>query len=361
MLAGAVVECSLADPLKRAPVATLLDQKGADAARTEPITGVRNTLRLRAVAEADLDGHLGDQGLDAVVATLQVACGVPIAVVNIVTVDLQTYPAEVGVGASCTAVPDQFSFCAHVVERGSPLTVVDAATHPVFSQNPLVLAGAIGAYAGEPLLDNGFVIGAVSIFDSKAREFTAAELEILRHQALLASTVLALRRSARTDVLTGLPNRGLFLDRLTRALGRLERHRGALAVMFLDIDDFKGLNDRFGHDVGDVVLAELSDRLTAVMRSTDTLARFGGDEFVAICEELGAAKDAERIATHMIAALDKEWTIGGQVIPVAVSIGIAMSTSHDSLPAVLLRDADAAMYRAKKRPGSSWVLSTSGL
>ena len=98
--------------------------------------------------------------------------------------------------------------------------------HPVFSQNPLVLAGAVGAYAGEPLVDNGYVIGAVSIFDSKAREFTEGELAVLRHQALLASTVLALRRSARTDVLTGLPNRGLFLDRLTLALGRLERAAG---------------------------------------------------------------------------------------------------------------------------------------
>ena len=329
--------------------------------RTEPITGVRTASRLRAVAEAELDGHLGDQGLDAVVATLQVACGVPMAVVNIVTVDLQTYPAEVGVGAPCTTVSDQLSFCAHVVERGSPLMVADALTHPIFSRNPLVLAGDIGAYAGEPLLDNGYVIGAVSIFDSEAREFTAAELEILRHQALLASRVLALRRSARTDVLTGLPNRGLFLDRLTHALGRLERHRAVVAVMYLDIDDFKGLNDRFGHDVGDVVLAELSDRLTAVIRSTDTLARFGGDEFVVACEDLGGAEDAERIATHMIAAVDKQWTIDGRVIPVTISIGIALAGSHVDLPAVLLRHADAAMYRAKKRPGSAWVLSTSGL
>ena len=339
----------------------LLDRQHAHLDRTTPITGVRTEGRLRAVADAHLEGHLGDQGLDAVVATLHIACRVPIAVVNIVTVDLQTYPAEVGVGAPCTMVADQLSFCAHVVDRGSALRVVDASAHPVFFQNPLVLAGAIGAYAGEPLLDNGYVIGAVSIFDNKAREFTAAELEILRHQALLASTVLALRRSARSDVLTGLPNRGLFLDRLTRALGRLERQRGVVAVMFLDIDEFKGLNDKFGHDVGDKVLVELSDRLSTVIRSTDTLARFGGDEFVALCEDLGGAQDVERIAMHMIAAVDNPWTIEGQVIPVSISIGVALAGSHLELPDVLLRDADDAMYQAKKRPGSSWVLSTSGL
>lgn len=215
-----------------------LDQLAFPSDASTVITGVHNASRLRAVAEAKLDGHLGDRGLDAVVATLHVACNVPMAVVNVVTVDLQTYPAEVGVGALCTTVPDEFSFCASVVDHGKSLTVVDALLHPVFSQNPLVLAGAVGAYAGEPLLDNGFVIGAVSIFDNKPREFTTAELEILRHQALLASTVLALRRSARTDVLTGLPNRGLFLDRLTHALDRLvmgsldeqRRHRCVTAV-----------------------------------------------------------------------------------------------------------------------------------
>jgi len=340
-------------------VVVLLDQLPAHLEAPPLITGVRNPSRLRAVAEAELDGHLGDQGLDAVVATLHVACNVPIAVVNIVTVDMQTYPAEVGVGAPCTTVSDELSFCASVVDNGTALTVADAYTHPVYSQNPLVLAGAVGAYAGVPLLDNGYVIGAVSIFDSRAREFTTAELEILRHQALLASSVLALRRSARTDVLTGLPNRGLFLDRLTHALDRLQRHHDAVSVMFLDVDNFKEINDRYGHDVGDAVLVEMSERLKAAIRVPDTLARFGGDEFVALCEDLAGAEDAELVAAQMVAAVDKAWSIDGQAIPVSISIGIAVADSPVAVPAVMLRDADAAMYLAKKRPGSSWVLSTS--
>lgn len=335
-----------------------LDRLPAHPDAAEPVTGVANARRLRAVAEAKLEGHLGDQGLDAVVATLHIACNVPIAVVNIVTVDMQTYPAEVGVGAPCTTVSDKLSFCACVVDRGSSLMVGDASVHPVYSQNPLVLAGVVGAYAGEPLLDNGFVFGAVSMFDSRAREFTTAELEVLRHQAMLASTVLALRRSARTDVLTGLPNRGLLLDRLTHALNRLQRHSDTVAVMFLDIDKFKSINDRYGHDVGDAVLAELSERLTVAMRTTDTLARFGGDEFVAICEDLSGADDAKRVAAHMIAAVGRKWTIDGQVIPVSISIGIAVADSPVADPTALLRDADTAMYQAKKLPGSSWVVST---
>jgi diguanylate cyclase (GGDEF)-like protein len=336
-----------------------LHQLSSSVDATGPVTGVRNPSRLRAVAEAKLEGHLGDQGLDAVVATLHVACDVPIAVVNIVTVDMQTYPAEVGVGASCGTVTDELSFCANVVERGAPLTVPDASTHPVYSRNPMVLAGVVGAYAGEPLLDNGFVIGAVSIFDSKAREFTTAELEILHHQALLASTVLALRRSARTDVLTELPNRGLFVDRLVHALDRLARHSDMVSVMFLDIDDFKGINDRYGHDVGDAVLVELAKRLKSAIRATDTLARLGGDEFVALCEDLHHADDATLVAVHMIAAVDEQWNIAGHVIPVSISIGIAVADSPDVEPADLLRDADASMYLAKKQAGSSSVLSTS--
>jgi len=320
---------------------------------------VRDVSRLRAVAEADLGGHLGDHGLDAVVATLHVACNVPMAVVNVVTVDLQTYPAEVGVGAPCTTVSDEVSFCASVVDNGTPLTVGDASRHPVYSRNPLVLSGAIGAYAGVPLLDNGYVIGAVSMFDIRAREFTTTELEILRHQALLASSVLALRRSARTDILTGLPNRALFLDRLTHALDRLQRHPDAASVMFLDIDNFKGINDTYGHDVGDAVLIEMSKRLRVAIRAPDTLARFGGDEFVALCEDLAGVEDATRVASHMVAAVGKEWVIEGRVMPMSISIGIAVADSSISVPSVLLRDADAAMYLAKKRPGSSWVLSTS--
>jgi diguanylate cyclase (GGDEF)-like protein len=337
------------------PVAQLPSQLDA----AVPITGVDNDRRLRAAAEVELVGHEGDQGLDAVVATLHLACNVPIAVVNIVTVDMQTYPAEVGVGAPCTTVADELSFCATVVDCGTPLTVADASTHPQYSRNPLVLAGDVRAYAGEPLLDNGFVIGAVSIFDRVPREFTTAELEILHHQALLASTVLALRRSARTDALTELPNRSLFVDRLSHALDRLQRHPDVVSVMFLDVDHFKGINDLYGHDVGDAVLVELSTRLKSAIRTTDTLARLGGDEFVALCEDLHNTDDARLVAAHMIAAVDKVWTIAGQVIPVSISIGVAVADSPDVEPAVLLRDADASMYQAKKQSGSAFVLSTS--
>jgi diguanylate cyclase (GGDEF)-like protein len=323
---------------------------------TNPVGGVRDPDRLAAVARAELHGHLRDQDLNAVVGTLRIACRVPIAVVNIVSENLQTYPAEVGVGAPCTSVPDGLSFCAAVVDTCIPLSVSDARAHPVYCRNPMVLSGVIGAYAGVPLVDDGFILGSVSIFDGAPREFSQGDLEVLAHQTQLASSVLALRRSSRTDLLTGLPNRGVYPERLARALGRMQREGGAAAVMYLDVDGFKAINDTLGHDVGDWVLIEVAERLGSVLRPTDTLVRLGGDEFVAICEDLTRAQDAERVADRMVAATTSPWLLAGEALDVSVSIGIAVADVPTADPVTLLRAADDAMYRAKLVTGSSWSL-----
>jgi diguanylate cyclase (GGDEF)-like protein len=319
------------------------------------IGGVDHPKRLAAVARAEMHGHLGDPELNAVVATLRIGCSVPIAVINIVTHNTQTYPAEVGVGAPCTTVPDTLSFCAEVVNTRSSLAVANARAHPVYAQNPLVIDGVVGAYAGVPLVDDGFVLGSVSIFDDRPRQFTDEELELLEHQARLASSVLRLRRTSRTDVLTGLPNRALFLERLSRSLMRLGRQGGLTAVMYLDVDGFKTLNDSMGHDAGDWVLVELARRVTDVLRPTDTFARLGGDEFAAVCEDFAAVEDVERTAGRMVAAVDRPWVLNGTSLRIGVSIGIIVTGSGDDVPADLMRAADAAMYRAKRVGGSTWV------
>jgi len=249
------------------------------------------------------------------------------------------------------------SFCAEVVDTGKALLVSDAATHPVYSQNPLVLQGIVGAYAGVPLVDQGVVLGSVSIFDPRAREFPADVLVILQYQGRLAASVLALRRSARTDGLTGLPNRALFGDRLGRALTRLQRHPGMICVMYLDIDHFKFINDTHGHHGGDQVLVELGIRLASVLRPSDTVARFGGDEFVILCEDLNSATDAEMMAARMVAAATEPWAIQGKAVSVDVSIGFAVTDSSTTEAMALLRDADDAMYLAKAIRGSASVMS----
>ncbi len=338
------------DQRRRDPVATSLLPASPSPG---PVTGVGDPRRLAAVAAAELQGHAGDRDLDAVVATLQLACHVPIAVVNLVRPGLQTYAAEVGVGAPCTNVPDTLSFCAEVVDSGAALTVADAGSHPVYADNPLVVEGVVGAYAGAPLVDDGAVLGSVAMFDSATREFTARDLELLTHQAQLASTVLALRRASRTDALTGLPNRTMFDDRLAQAIARLDRHDALVAVMFVDLDGFKLLNDTRGHAVGDRVLAAVARRFAGALRPSDTLARVGGDEFVAVCEGLTRPEDADQVADRLIASVADGLELDGDHVPVGVSVGIAVTGDAGVDIGALMRAADQAMYHAKRRPGST--------
>ena len=244
-----------------------------------------------------------------------------------------------------------------MVNTSQPLIVPDARQHPVYADNPLVQSGEVGAYAGVPLVDNGFVLGSVAIFAPEPREFTETEIEILQHQARLASSVLALRRAARTDSLTGLPNRTLFLDRLTQSIARLEREDSAIAVLMLDVDDFKPINDSWGHVVGDSVLAELAARLESAVRRGDTLARWGGDEFVAVCHGLDGRADVESLAERMVRAATHSARHAGATLSIRVSVGIVIIESWQATPTEAVEAADAAMYRAKAEPTSAWIIS----
>jgi diguanylate cyclase (GGDEF)-like protein/PAS domain S-box-containing protein len=159
------------------------------------------------------------------------------------------------------------------------------------------------------------------------------------------NAVRELRRQALHDPLTGLPNRTLFSDRLAVAAARQERAEdGSLAVLFLDLDDFKQVNDRFGHATGDELLREVAQRFRSVLRQSDTLARLGGDEFAVICEET-ALEEAQAVGRRLLAALQDPVVVGGRPHPVSVSVGIALSPPGS--PDELLGMADAAMYAAK--------------
>jgi len=151
------------------------------------------------------------------------------------------------------------------------------------------------------------------------------------------------------DSLTTLPNRELFMDRLEVALRRLTRSSHQVAVIFLDVDRFKLVNDSLGHDVGDRVLRAVADRLNGVMRSTDTLARFGGDEFTVLCDEVDSEEDALEVARRLVRAMEQPLAIDSGEVFASLSVGIALSGNGTETGAVLLRNADVAMYRAKGR------------
>ena len=152
------------------------------------------------------------------------------------------------------------------------------------------------------------------------------------------------------DALTQLPNRALFMERLERAMETLRRHPDSLfAVLFLDLDRFKVVNDSLGHVLGDDLLIAVARRLNSIVRSSDTVARLGGDEFAMLIDEITHEADAVRMAQRVQDALSMPFDVGGHEIFTTVSIGIALSTSGYSRAHDVLRDADIAMYRAKSR------------
>ncbi len=159
-----------------------------------------------------------------------------------------------------------------------------------------------------------------------------------------------------TDSLTGLANRALFRDRLEHALARAERTEGhALAVLFIDLDGFKAVNDSLGHDLGDELLTALALRVGSWVRSADTFARLGGDEFALLIEQPVDAGEAERVATRILRTLADPFQIGTRDIFVTASIGIA-TTATSANAESLLRDADSAMYQAKARGRGRYVM-----
>ena len=171
----------------------------------------------------------------------------------------------------------------------------------------------------------------------------------IRYAIERKSAEVQLSHQALHDPLTGLANRALLMERLVQALARTERRPSSVAVLFLDIDCFKTINDNFGHEVGDSVLACIGDRLRKALRPEDMASRFGGDEFVVLCEDLEDDRHVVTIAERIGRSISEPISLEAGEVVVTTSIGIAAARGIGDRPEVLLRDADAAVYRAKER------------
>jgi diguanylate cyclase (GGDEF)-like protein len=156
-----------------------------------------------------------------------------------------------------------------------------------------------------------------------------------------------IRHMAQHDSLTGLPNRMLFSDRLQLALAAARRNDDQLALLFVDLDRFKPINDAYGHAMGDLLLKEVARRLHCCVRDSDTVARTGGDEFVVLLPSIGSAEDALRVAGKIRQALAETYEFEGCRVDISASIGIAMYPEHGGDAMSLSKSADDAMYRAK--------------
>ncbi|MEH2002898.1 MAG: diguanylate cyclase [Nostoc sp.] len=226
----------------------------------------------------------------------------------------------------------------HVIETGEILNLPESSTLITKDGNEIAIEDNVA-----PIRDqNGNISGSVLVFqDITKRKQTEAELI----------------RNAVYDGLTGLPNRVLFLDRLTRAIERSRRRSDYyFAVLFLDLDGFKEINDRFGHEIGDAFLVAIARRLESCLRSDDTVARFGGDEFTILLEDIKDITDASNFAQRIQDSLRLPVNLNGHQLSATASIGITWNFKNYDEPATLLRDADIAMYQAKRQEKGTYAI-----
>jgi diguanylate cyclase (GGDEF)-like protein len=199
--------------------------------------------------------------------------------------------------------------------------------------------------ADDAAFDRNHLVLLKLLADDVARALDTTRLRELVED--LSEREMEMRRQALHDPLTGLANRALFTDHLEDALARQHRQRKTIAVAMLDVDDFKQVNDTYGHAAGDQLLTALARRLLGTLRASDTSARLGGDEFALILEDLADAGQVQLILGRIRAALEEAVVISGQTLAPRVSLGMAIS-QDDSTANRLVEAADAAMYEDKR-------------
>lgn len=209
---------------------------------------------------------------------------------------------------------------------------------------------------GIPLKSENRTIGMLM---AGSRGFRPHETELLEFVSVQVAAAIdrrqlleQLRHLALYDALTRLANRELFHDRIRRALHRNRRGKGALALLFIDLDKFKEINDRFGHAGGDTLLQHVSRRILRGVRESDTVARFGGDEFVVLLEDIESGQWVRGVADNILQTLDQPFELAGETVRISASIGLALSPEHGEDEKQLLRRADEAMYAAKSAGGN---------
>ncbi len=284
-------------------------------------------------------------------------------------------------------VDDPNSFGAYVVREKQEIVLndVEAEYHRYIQSRNAAHGKKAKALAYFPLMIKGDLIGVMTVQSSKDLLFDQQRVDTLRilasyvaialensliHERLRTMNEIITREKsqlqeayeqiahmANHDNLTGLPNRRLFFEFLMRAIEQAKRKKRILAVFFIDMDDFKPINDLYGHDIGDEVLKITSKRFTNTLRSVDMVARFGGDEFVVLLSDLTDGEGAEKVAQKLIEALNEPIDVRGTRCRIGASLGIALYPDDDATAEGLVKKADNAMYRIKTKGKNGYSFS----
>jgi len=305
-------------------------------------------------------------------------CKTPFAAIAFVDAERLWFKAEIGLGIR--EAPIAPSFCARAITQDDVFVVEDAALHPEFAANPLVTAAPrIRFYAGMPVFaSDGTAIATLCVVDTAPRPEgitseqrltlrilaaqVEARLELRRtiierdsHAAEERAMSLQLRYAANHDSLTGLPNRNLFHTRLDEAVAASAARGGRTAMMLVDLDHFKQVNDSMGHDAGDALLCDFAGRLQAMVRATDTVARLGGNEFGIVLTNIGAETGFEAMMVSLGARMREPYRHHGRVLESRASVGIASYPDHALTAAGLMKCGDLALAAAKVTRGCAIV------
>lgn len=290
----------------------------------------------------------------------------PVAVFSIVLVDERgggmnfAYHDDTTVPVADPQKSGLDALCAQVIRSGEALLLTPGCEPGLPEDLHRTVRGLVDDHArswlGVPLTSGKGTIGAlVAQNDSRDARYSGRDQELLQFVSAQIATAIerkrmiaSLQQMALYDSLTGLPNRQLFHDRMRLALARTRRGQLQLSLIFIDLDGFKEINDTLGHEAGDQLLQQVARRLEQCVRAGDTVARFGGDEFVVLLENIASPENVEMLVEKFRTTLDEPFELAGNTVTVLASFGIAHCPQHGNDEKQLLRHADEAMYLAKK-------------
>ena len=317
--------------------------------------------RLRAVLSYEILDTMPEIDFDILTRVAANALNTPAAVIGLMDRDRLWFKSKIGLDVQ--QLDRQIAFCAHALMQPDELLIVeDLRADPRFHSNPLVTNPPnLCFYAGAPLIDHqGYTLGTIAVVDVKPRVLTEAQKQMLHDLSSLVISALENRQRsiqlshlAMTDHLTGLANRAQFERTLNAEMAHSRRTGEPFSVLYMDLDDFKKINDTLGHAAGDEVLCEVARRMSDQLRTEDLLARIGGDEFAVFMRQSSddspdsLARRITDVATAPVMLSD------GNRVRIGVSIGITTYRDDMDSSSFLMSQADQALYQAKRKKLSS--------
>ena len=312
--------------------------------------------RLQDLEDTAIMDTLPEAAYDDIASLAAFICDTPIAYISFLDQTRQWYKARIGLPFSETLIGE--ALCLPTLQETELVYIPDTTLDHRFRENPFVTSTeyAVRFYAGIPLINSeGSALGTLCVIDMKQRELSEHQKFALAALGRQVVAQLELRRLLNTsqelalyDTLTGLANRLLLHEKLSQALSKAHTQSSICAVLFIDLDRFKEVNDSLGHAAGDAVLREVSYRLRQTVRHEDTVGRYGGDEFIVVLHDVINETAVQKIIVAIQNALSTPINFEGHTVEIGASIGSSFYPLHAESGEELIRHADSALYQAKK-------------